>query len=489
MIMGKKRISEIITIDEIKKWSKGSIVTIKAGTGSGKSYFIKNILYAFAKDSKKKILMLEHRTNCKNQFLEEIKRDKKLDIIDIVTYQTLENKDFDFNKYEYIVCDEFHYFMGDAAFNYTTDISLNKILSQKDKIKIFMSATGDAMKGYICNIKGYKSIDYELPINFDFIKRLKLFNKDETLANLIQESRNYADKAIVFIDSAKKAYELYKEFKDISLFNCSKSNKDYYKYVDEDKINKMLRNEKFDEKILITTTCLDAGVNIIDKMVKHIICDVKDFGSLVQCIGRKRRDVNEEIYLYIQNISNEQLGGMKGNCNKLLKEADYFVKNGDVEYVKKYGRVNTNLIYDEPSDVKYDKKLNEMMYYKLTLDSAEYDYIINYDKSYSKFLKRKFDVENKVVWLKEDNKGDELEWYLEENVGKVMLQVKDRQELIEKINVRRNGRLLKRINNLNGALEEGKLPYRIVEFSTSRILNGKKRNFNSAWRIEKLSSV
>ena len=88
--MERKRVSEIITTEEIKKWNKGDIITITAGTGAGKSYFIKNILYAFAKKENKKILFLIHRTDCKNQFYEEIKRDNKLDTINIKTYQSIE---------------------------------------------------------------------------------------------------------------------------------------------------------------------------------------------------------------------------------------------------------------------------------------------------------------------------------------------------------------------------------------------------------------
>ena len=44
--MKVKRVSELISPSEIKTWEKGSVITIKAGTGAGKSYFIKNILYA-----------------------------------------------------------------------------------------------------------------------------------------------------------------------------------------------------------------------------------------------------------------------------------------------------------------------------------------------------------------------------------------------------------------------------------------------------------
>lgn len=79
--MKVKRVSELISPSEIKTWEKGSVITIKAGTGAGKSYFIKNILYAFAKANKKRILFLIHRSNCVNQFQREIEKANKTDVI------------------------------------------------------------------------------------------------------------------------------------------------------------------------------------------------------------------------------------------------------------------------------------------------------------------------------------------------------------------------------------------------------------------------
>ncbi len=85
-----KRVSEIVTIDEVNKWNNGDIITIKAGTGAGKSYFIKNNLNAIAKRDGDKILMLLHRSNCKDQFYNELLEDNKLDNITITTYQHIE---------------------------------------------------------------------------------------------------------------------------------------------------------------------------------------------------------------------------------------------------------------------------------------------------------------------------------------------------------------------------------------------------------------
>lgn len=66
--------------------------------------------------------------------------------------------------------------------------------------------------------------------------------------------------------------------------------------------------------------------------------------------------------------------------------------------------------------------------------------------------------------------------YLEEIVGLVMLRLSDRQQLIQKINIKNNGRIIKNIDKLNNALYEYGNEYYIKQFSTSRIENGKKNN-------------
>ena len=335
MVTGKM-VSDIISKDNIEQWDNGSIITIKAGTGVGKSYFIKNTLYEYAKENNKKILMLLHRVNCLQQFKGELIEDNKTDIINLRTYQSIEslqqkNIDFDFSKYDYIVCDEFHYFMSDASFNKTTDMSLNAILKESQKTRIFMSATGFYMKNYISNIKKMNTIDYNIDVDYDFIDKLEFFNTENTLELIIKNIIDNNEKAIVFIQSATKAYKLHKKYQDHSMFNCSESDKHYAK-VNECKKESLLTNERFEENLLITTTALDAGVNIIDMELKHIIIDVDDVGSLTQCIGRKRvrwLDKNtgewivEKVNIYIKNISNQSLGGKLKHVNERVEKAIY----------------------------------------------------------------------------------------------------------------------------------------------------------------------
>ena len=109
----KKHISDIISSNDIDNWHNGEAVLISAGCGAGKSYFIKNILYAKARQQDKKILMLIHRSNCVNQFQMEIEKDNKTDVIDIKTYQSVEfqiikNGNYSFGDYSYIVSEPVH---------------------------------------------------------------------------------------------------------------------------------------------------------------------------------------------------------------------------------------------------------------------------------------------------------------------------------------------------------------------------------------------
>ena len=93
---------------------------------------------------------------------------------------------------------------------------------------------------------------------------------------------------------------------------------------------------------------------------------------------------------------------------------------------------------------------------------------------------------NYAVWKKV-----ELEQYLEFLVAQkqIFLTRADRNPLIKKIDVTSNGRSLKGLDSLNAALKENKFNYRIESFETSRIIDGVKKNYKSAWKIIKLDET
>lgn len=506
------RVSEVVTIEEVNKWNQGDIITIKAGTGAGKSYFIKNNLYAIAKRDSKRILMLIHRRNCTDQFLEEIKKADKTDVIDIKTYQSIEEVTkngiiYELGHYDYIVCDEWHFFMSDAAFNQYTDLSLNAILEQTNAVRIFVSATDDRMKRYLTDKKhkGLTTIDYKLPIDFNFIKKLQFFYKDETLETYMEQAIERNEKAIFFIQSATKAYKLYEKYKEYAIFNCGKSNK-HYQYVDGQQIEDILSNEGFDKvdedgntdstegkSIFITTAVMDAGVNIVDDKLIHVIVDMKDTGTIIQCIGRKRLENKDDyINLYVKAIGNQQLGGMETQGRNKLDMALFFKEHGQKKLVRrKYRKLNDNLIYDEIVEDGIEKRLNMLMFFKIVADVNEIIEIKNkrHKEAYCQYISGEVFGLYRYSIYEEEERSDDLETYLDRIVGQVMLQTSGRDELIEKLNVRdgRNNRLLKGIDTLNGMLKESEFDYIIDQFRTSKQVDGKRKFYSSAWRVRRLS--
>lgn len=493
--MAMYRVSDLIKLEDIKQWNLKDVITITAGCGTGKSYFIKNVLYDYAKESGYKILFLVHRSNCKNQFEEEIICDNKTDVIDITTYQSIEStilskKEIDLDKYTYIIADEYQYFCDDATFNKNSDVSLNEILNS-NTIKIFMSATDGLIKNYLKMKKKIEVTEYEIPSTFDFIRSLSFFDKQDMMFEIAEECLENNDKCIFFIQSAKLAYELYSKFKNNAIFNCSKSNKEYYKHVDEQAIMDILKNQKFDKNMLITTCAMDAGVNILDLELSHIICDVFDVNTLLQCIGRKRIvQEGDGFHLYIKSISNKQLGGIKTSTEKRLKKAEFLLDFGTEVYIRSYYK-NTNdysnIIYDDVVDGQCVKKVNELIYYKykhtmLTIDNM----ISKGDYGYNKYFADLFGIERYRV-LEEEKKSDDLCSYLDSIVGKKLFK-EEQKELKEMFNKAGLKDRTMGINTLRGKLLDEKLPYIIdvPDRKSYRDKDGKVKKEKSHWMIKKI---
>lgn len=216
---------------------------------------------------------------------------------------------------------------------------------------------------------------------------MSFFYQDDTIKSIAYKLKKAGKKAIFFIQSVEDAHRLYKEFKDISLFLCGKnsnSGKRCYQDVDETKIENMLINQRFDEQFLITTSCFDAGANIIDTDLHTVIIDMKNVSSLIQCLGRKRSTgKDDKLNVFIKAVSNRQLGGLRTKRVESLKRADFLLKYGTRKYVEEYPRNDnfskfyTSAIYDEPMSKRNKntctKKVNMMIYEKYKLDIIQCD--------------------------------------------------------------------------------------------------------------------
>ena len=494
-----KTISDIISVEDMKSWHPDTAVFITASTGKGKSHFIKNKFYDYAKARGEKILLILHRKNCHQQFEHELTSEGKDDVITTITYQTIEQrviyeKSFNFSPYTYIVCDEYHYFLEDADFNPFTDLSFRAIL-QSNKIMIFLSATGVDMKDYMTSACGMPSVEYELQEEDMHIRQLSFFDDMKTVpAQIAQRVINAGEKAIFFIQSAEDAWELRKQLGSDAIFNCSQYNKRWHKRVDSKAVKSMLQNESFEVPILVTTSCFDAGINIKDKHVTTILVDITNVTTVIQCIGRRRidyTDPNDRIDVYVHVPSRKSLNGVIMGKTRNIAMADFLMENGARAFIQKYPRkIYPSLIYDNPycSDWESFKCVNRIKYHKDLVDIHRFKSILDEPSGYQHLIAerlRRIDPET-GDYLYEEIDGDYmLSELLEGYITKPMLVPADREPLIQAINVQSGDKTLRRVASLNEALERRNYPYQIVQFCTSRMENGKKVNYNHAWRVER----
>ena len=158
----------------VQRWNILTPVFISAQTGTGKNTFVKeNLLTRVYFDNvrnslNKRILLLSNRVALNRQskykyaeYIRELTGDSSyienfnkytvdgideyvdFGVITICSYQQLYGRKLlDSNEYDYIICDECHFFTSDATFNIETDKILDYIVTKgKNSVRIYMTAT------------------------------------------------------------------------------------------------------------------------------------------------------------------------------------------------------------------------------------------------------------------------------------------------------------------------------------------------------------
>lgn len=492
-------ISDIISDDDVKSWTPSELIFISAGTGRGKSYFIKNRLNDLVQTAGGKILMILHRRRCCDQFYRELEIAGKLDQITVTTYQAIEESIFtcgiyDFSPYTHIVCDEFHYFLSDADFSNLTGASLSAILAQNDKVRIFLSATGEAARDYILSLSSMPQKEYAIEDDANRIAHLRFFNSYTTVRDIGMRTILRGKKAVFFLTSTEKALEVKRMFEKKASFNCSPHNAKYVRYVNKKALDTLTESGMLRTPLLVTTMALEAGMNILDPDVDTIVVDNADINTVVQCIGRRRFDKNrsnDRINVYVKSVNNISLERRIEHRQKMVDAAEYLREHGTFEFLRKFNnaRMGRNYLYNG-SDIPTVKSVpvpqtesikwvpNEISIYKYKLTIAEYTEMLKEDYGWCKALARRFgffDEEYGIYTYEVVNEAESLEEYLEAHVGEIYPTIPDRAELINKIDLVRGCRQMKNIETLNGALAECKSAYRIEKLYS--------KGHKNAWTI------
>ncbi|MDB8790869.1 DEAD/DEAH box helicase family protein [Romboutsia sp. 1001216sp1] len=322
----KKYVSDEINEKTLEGLNNNAHYLILAGTGCGKTYFVKNTLREFVLGNSKRLLVLTHRASLKKQTKADIDNADMVygfyddDDLQVINYQSLlEQEDGFLDSFDYIVCDEAHYFTNDSWNGRTQDEF--EIIKNSKSIKIYMTATYKTFMKLFNKTDKVEMLYKQYGIDFNLsnmdknIRTIyKTTDEDKYLA-FIQQREN---KTLSIYSSAQSAYEATLKLKD-SIFNCSKSNKNYSKHRDDKAMSYLEENKKFEDKVLCSTTAIEGGVDIIDTKLDLIGFNgyfSKD--AVEQIAGRKRFIYEDDVLDFV--VLEPSKGSKSKRISDILKD-------------------------------------------------------------------------------------------------------------------------------------------------------------------------
>lgn len=377
---GRLRITDKVG-EDFKKWNDGMRIVFDAGTNSGKTYFILNVLLPWAYEHHKTILCLCNRIPLRDQYRQDIEslgrveetvrrwnrdlrkfvpevqvRNKYERTIRVETYQWLETF-FKGNRrgaaeylksFGYVVADEYHYELTDPTINENIDISYQVLNALTKRVPvIFMSATASTFFNHWKDTGEVEEANYyHIPPDYSYVSKVKFFwTDDEEVAVIRQEARR--GKVLVFVDSIdhirKLKEALQDEFPDDVATACSSYREEAR---DFDGLEAVIQGEKLCKRITIVTTVFYNGVNIKDPELKCIIS--RQWNPIVnaQILGRKRPlDAEDTCTVYFKEYGHDFIKAERERIRKYQLQPAQQWKEGKKdpskwdEYVHKTGTV------------------------------------------------------------------------------------------------------------------------------------------------------
>jgi len=478
--MSKKYLSDILgkdfaeDFDFLKKVNSKMPCVIQAPTGYGKSTFFKQEFCDYCRKNGYTAIMLLPRTAPIEEFAEEIKATNNANVLKLATYQHIASTG-DTLDYDFIICDECHFFVTDSIFNNDTDISY-ELVRQSRGIKIFISATPEPFMPILSDYFGFqqRTISENENDNIKAVNLLPLNNKKqvhETVCNIMPTLQH---KAIVFCRSAEDAHNIWARFSADALFVCSKDNQ-YYADVNQEAYKKMLHEHRFECKYLVCTSAVDVGISINDPELTDIICTFEpdNWTSIVQCIGRKRnQNENDKITLHLRDCNENRINDLISATQHKLEHYDYYKSHDLKAYFKQYRKRHdpSGILYPdfEADQVKLKIDRFKLAFYHYRLDVLEQ---VQQCGSYRKYLRQNLKLvdDTPVKHRKKSSYNrDVLAQFAKTDR---IFTTADRDEFIKAINYRKaNGDLYKDIDILNEYMRQmgAELPFEIVRLGKNK---------------------
>ncbi len=314
------------------------------------------------------------------------------------------------NRSRYVVFDEVHYLIDDSDFNKGVNIIAdylimpnvlnNQIVPNQfmpNATRIFMSGSMEEMfvvfqqLGYNFNtnnvfinysaesplnkdshtiLNDLKKITYlqsfdhivSLPTDYSYISPY-MYKEYSDIVPLIKDSN---DKWLIFINSKKQGNELCNEINSVCGENTAVFlNADNKRSKDmTDTYQNLLNNERFENKVLITTNVIYNGVNIKDKALKNIVIPMTTVPIMKQQIGRKRLSAGDNsLNVYFPKASYDDIRKhFKKNIDDYFEimNAEHSIATGNVTAI--------NGLYGEISKYIYAKTVPQYPQPYITLN-------------------------------------------------------------------------------------------------------------------------
>ena len=443
-----KYVNDVLTDEIWKYWRPGEQIFISAGTGRGKNTFIKKELLKSC--GNQKVVIFENRQSLMQQQIIDVISEIDPEILKyqdlseenmvifgsyrnimMISYQCAALKclyqDTDFRNFysqaRYLIFDEAHYILDDAPYNKGISFFVQTFLKNQfpAATKIFMSGTMEEVYEYIqlLNVFPEEPIDIikekelldensngnphklirdlqhcqspnsilSLPTDYSYIEPYQ-YKKTEDICTEISKSPSY-EKWLIFVKSIEDGAKLKGKLDVVCNGSvCFLSSENKKKDENAEIYNRLIRECKFDCRVLIATTVIYNGINIKDDAVKHIVLPFTSMSVTKQLLGRKRMTENETVKVYFPDITYDDAKRRYRDC--IRDCMDLISLNQNLQYCalcQLNGLANTapsKYYYLVPKQVAIQNTFSTMMMaipnspaiYKLYYDTCFYIFVL-----------------------------------------------------------------------------------------------------------------
>lgn len=440
-----KYVNDVLTDEIWKYWRPGEQIFISAGTGRGKNTFIKKELLKSC--GSQKVVIFENRQSLMQQQIIDVISEIDPEILKyqdlseenmvifgsyrnimMISYQCAalkclypDTNFLDFFSYaRYLIFDEAHYILDDAPYNKGISFFVQTFLENQfpAATKIFMSGTMEEVYEYVQLLNAFpeepidiieekKLLDEKgsnnnphklirdlqhcqspnsilsLPTDYSYIEPYQ-YKKTEDICTEISKSPSY-EKWLIFVKSIEDGAKLKGKLDVVCNGSvCFLSSENKKKDENAEIYNRLIRECKFDCRVLIATTVIYNGINIKDDAVKHIVLPFTSMSVTKQLLGRKRMTENETVKVYFPDITYDDAKRRYRDC--IRDCMDLISLNQNLQYCalcQLNGLVNTapsKYYYLVPQQVAFSTMmmaiLNSPAIYKLYYDTCFYIFVL-----------------------------------------------------------------------------------------------------------------